>query len=269
MSAPPQVPRPSPGRSRRSIPDTVAPDPGFWGTERAGALVVVLEAIADRLGDWRDRLGSRRVSLGLGTAVLVVVAVLSGLLWYGIGVSGGATPTAAPARASTTTDAPTAANRAPTLAPAAPGTRPASARGGSVLVHVAGAVVSPGVVSLPAGARVVDAIARAGGAQPDADLDRLNLAARLLDGQRVLVVRVGATAPGGDGVPAPADGTPLDLNSATVAQLDTLPGIGPTLAGAIVAERDRRGGFRSVDELGEVHGIGPARLADLRERVTV
>jgi competence protein ComEA len=141
-----------------------------------------------------------------------------------------------------------------------------------VVVHVAGAVAHPGVVELPVGARVIDAVEAVGSALPSADLDRLNLAAKLVDGERVLVARVGdpATAAAGSGS---SDSTeqagPLNLNTATQAQLDTLPGVGPQLAAAIIKERDRRGGFRSVNELSSVRGIGDKRLADLRDLVTV
>lgn len=145
-----------------------------------------------------------------------------------------------------------------------------------VVVHVAGAVVRPGVVELPAGSRVVDAIDAAGGARRDADVDQLDLAAKLVDGTRIYVPRKGERAPppsvgagdpgaSGDG----ADSGPINLNTATEAQLDALPGIGPSLARAIVQERDRRGGFRSVSELGSVRGIGPRRLAELTPLVTV
>jgi competence protein ComEA len=101
----------------------------------------------------------------------------------------------------------------------------------------------------------------------------LNLAAKLVDGQRILVTRVGQAAPVGDpagaGAADPGSGALIDLNNATSAQLETLPGIGPSLAGAIIAERDRRGGFRSVNELREVRGIGEKRFADLRDLVMV
>jgi competence protein ComEA len=146
-----------------------------------------------------------------------------------------------------------------------------------VLVHVVGAVRAPGVVELPAGARVVDAVHAAGGAGDDADLDRVNLAATLADGQRVAVPRVGEPVPpepapvgGGD---ATAGGTgagdPLRLNAATAEELEDLPGIGPTLAAAIVRTREEIGGFRSVDDLQRVPGIGPARLAQIRDLVTL
>jgi len=146
-----------------------------------------------------------------------------------------------------------------------------------VVVDVAGAVARPQVVRLPVGARVVDAIAAAGGATDDADLARLNLARVLLDGEQVLVPRPGdpvpapdlapATAAGG-GSGAPGGAGPVDLNPADEATLETLPGIGPVLAGRIVEHRATRP-FGSVDELVDVPGIGPALMARLRDRVRV
>jgi competence protein ComEA len=142
----------------------------------------------------------------------------------------------------------------------------------TVVVHVAGAVVRSGVLHLPAGSRVVDAIAAAGGATIDADVDRVNLAAPLADGGWIHVPRVGepASAPPGGGAGAtPATAGPLDLNQATAAELEALPGIGPATAAAILAYREEHGPFASVDALGEVSGIGDAKLAQLRELVRV
>lgn len=143
------------------------------------------------------------------------------------------------------------------------------------LVHVAGAVRHPGVYRLSDGARVKDAVHRAGGATPRADLDAINLAAKVADGQQVVVPRrAGATAvaaaPDGaatDGSAAPAPAAPVGLNAATLEQLQTLDGVGPATAEKIVAWRTEHGGFRSVDDLGQVPGIGPKRLAALREHV--
>jgi competence protein ComEA len=150
-------------------------------------------------------------------------------------------------------------------------------------VDDAGAGVHPGVVRLAAGARVVDAVTAAGGALPDADLDRVNLAAKVADGAQIVVVRHGdpsagitpgittgaSAAANGSGTAAPANTGPLNLNTATGDQLELLPGVGPALARAIIAERTRRGGFRSVNELRSVHGIGDRRFADLRPLVAV
>src|SRR5215218_4809228 len=145
--------------------------------------------------------------------------------------------------------------------------------GGSVLVvHVAGAVRQPGVYRLRAGARVADAVRRAGGARRRADLGAVNLAAELQDGRQVLVpLRAeggGVAASGAAGGPA-TPGVPLDLNTATVEQLDALDGIGPATAQQIVDYREAHGGFGSVEELDQVPGIGETRLAALREKVRV
>ena len=149
----------------------------------------------------------------------------------------------------------------------------AAGGGDRVVVHVAGAVRDPGVYKLPSNARVDDAVARAGGATRRADLGGLNLAAKLEDGRQVLVPerpRPGAAAPpaaaaAGD----PAEGQPLNLNTATLEQLDTLSGIGPLTAQKILDYREELGGFSSIEELGEIPGIGEKRLASLREEVTL
>jgi competence protein ComEA len=154
---------------------------------------------------------------------------------------------------------------------AAPPIRVGESEGSSsrLVVHVAGAVRRPGVYRLAAGSRVVDAVHRAGGARRRADLSALNLAAKLEDGRQVLVpLRGASTAAGGSGA-APAEGQPLDLNTASAEQLDQLDGIGPGMAAAILKYREQHGGFGSVEELGEVPGIGEKRLASLREQVRV
>ncbi len=141
------------------------------------------------------------------------------------------------------------------------------AGGEALTVHVAGAVRRPGVYRLRAGARVNDALRRAGGPTPAALLAGVNLAAKLEDGRQVIV-----PARSDPGAPSPqqaATPQPLDLNSATVEQLDELDGIGPATARRIVAHRERSGGFRSVDELDLVPGIGEGRMAMLRELVRV
>jgi competence protein ComEA len=149
--------------------------------------------------------------------------------------------------------------------------------GGRLVIHVAGAVRDPGVYRLRSGSRVDDAVQRAGGATRRADLGGLNLAAELEDGRQVLVPErargggaAGATAPGGGATaPEPAPGQPLNLNTATLEQLDTLSGIGPLTAQKILDFREERGGFGSIEELGEIPGIGDKRLATLREEVTL
>jgi competence protein ComEA len=131
-----------------------------------------------------------------------------------------------------------------------------------VVVAVMGRVHTPGLVELPAGSRVADAIAAAGGALPDTDLSTLNLARKLTDGE---LITVGVPAAVVDGGPA----GPLNLNTATVEQLQELPGVGPVLAARIVDYRQRQGGFRSVEELLNVAGIGDAKYAELASLVTV
>jgi competence protein ComEA len=158
-----------------------------------------------------------------------------------------------------------------TLPRAAPGGSAPSGALEELAVHVAGRVRHPGLVRLPAGSRVQDAIHAAGGATDGADLDAINLARKLTDGEQVLV-------PGpGDPVPQPVPGAttmpgvpaaPLDLNTATVEQLDTLPGVGEVTAGRIVAYRTAHP-FTAVDELLEVPGIGQRRYDQLKDLVTV
>jgi competence protein ComEA len=145
--------------------------------------------------------------------------------------------------------------------------------GAGVVVHVAGAVREPGVYRLRAGARVDDAVGRAGGATSGADLSQVNLAAKVEDGRQVLVpkrlspAQAAAVAAGGTAPAAPA--VPLNLNTATLEQLDELDGIGPATAQQILDYREAHGGFGSVEELGQVPGIGEKRLASLREQVRV
>ncbi|MGH2760540.1 MAG: helix-hairpin-helix domain-containing protein [Actinomycetota bacterium] len=140
-------------------------------------------------------------------------------------------------------------------------------KGRKVFVHVGGAVRDPGLYGLAMGARVDDAVRAAGGVLEDADLDALNLAARVKDGEKILV-----PTENGDGEPeggGGAQGGLLNLNTAGLSDLDTLPGIGPALAQRILDYRERNGGFRSVEDLLEVPGIGAKKFEELREKVTV
>ena len=171
----------------------------------------------------------------------------------------------------------------PTTGPAA-GPGGLSTTSGSVVVHVTGAVSRPGVVTLPPGSRVTDAINAVGGASTDADTEQLNLARVLTDGEQIWVPRIGevlpdpAPQPGGAATPsvgtAPgktnggASGT-VNINTASASELEKLPGIGPALAQRIVEYRDSHGPFASVDSLTDVPGIGKAKLEGLREQATV
>ena len=220
--------------------------------------------LADRLRDWR-------ADARFGVVVLVLVALVAGVLWYRVGVGGASEgDTGAPAAVTSTAPRTTVVTTAVGAGTARPGAR--------IAVHVAGAVAHPGVVELGAEARVIDAVEAVGGALPDGDLDRLNLAAKVSDGQRVYVAKVGQSDPGAVGDPGAttggdpttgASGGKVNLNTATQAQLEELPGIGPTYALAIIAERQRRGRFTSVNDLRTVHGIGEKRFAELAPLVTV
>lgn len=139
---------------------------------------------------------------------------------------------------------------------------------GPLRVHVAGAVRSPGIVEILPGAIIADAIEAAGGALPGADLDSLNLAASVRAGERVLVPLPGTALPTTDGASAASDAG-VDLNRASAAELETLPGIGPSLASAIIQYREQHGPFQSVEGLLSVPGIGPTRLSQLRDLVRV
>jgi competence protein ComEA len=138
-----------------------------------------------------------------------------------------------------------------------------------LVVDVDGEVRRPGLQRVPAGSRAGDAVRRAGGMTPNADAAAVNLAARLSDGQQVVVPRRGAAgAAAVPAVPGEAPAAPISLSTATVAQLDTLDGIGPTIAGRIVEYRTEHGGFRSIEELKQVDGIGEKRFETLREGLT-
>ncbi|MFE1826212.1 helix-hairpin-helix domain-containing protein [Streptomyces yangpuensis] len=152
-----------------------------------------------------------------------------------------------------------------TASAAAPGAAGGGAGPARIVVDVGGKVRDPGVRRLPAGSRVEDALAAAGGVRPGADTTGLNRARVLVDGEQVLV-GVTAQPPPGGAAGGPAAG-PLSLGSATVEQLDGLPGVGPVLAQHIVDFRTVRGGFRSVEDLRQVNGIGERRFADLRKLV--
>jgi competence protein ComEA len=184
---------------------------------------------------------SRRHVLVLALALLVVLAV-AGKRLAGAGATQPPRPAAAPL-------------------PVAVG-----ASRERLVVHVAGAVRRPGLYRLREGARIADAVARAGGAARRAELSAVNLAAPLVDGAQVLVPHRGSQhdSAGGDAAPS----APVSLGSATVEQLDQLPGVGPVTAQKIVDYRTEHGPFRSVDDLDAIPGIGPARLEQIRDLVT-
>jgi len=236
-------------------------DPG-----RRGAvvllLVAALAAVATAVGVWRDRPEPRPVE----TSAIAALAVPSA-------------PDASPAAASGS-DGPPVLVTAPSGLDAT-----AAAASAEIVVSVTGLVASPGVVTLIPGSRVADAITAAGGAAPEADLTGMNLAARLADGDSVVV----GSAPGADGATSggvtsgvsgvgggsgnsvadePAGGL-IDLNAADEAALDTLPGVGPVMAQNILAWRETNGRFTSIEQLQEISGIGPSRFAQISPLVMV
>ncbi len=246
-----------------------------------------------RYGNFVERARDWCNNPSVAVGALVLLALAAGMIWYAIGVNGvEGVPRAAPSASVTTntgsSSAASAASAADGVSAPATGTRDATkplagsetpGHGAKVVVHVAGAVTAPGVVELPPGARVIDALDAVGGAKADADLNRVNLAAKVVDGQQILVGRVGepplmGAEPPTTGAGAAAAGTgspgaPINLNTATAEQLETLPGIGPSFAQAIIAERTKRNGFDSIDELRSVRGIGDRRFADLKPMVTL
>ena len=212
---------------------------------------------------WREKLeeivGGRRQSW-------VVAGLVAALVLGALALSG----RDAPARVAPPATAGAAAG------PATPSASPsAGAPAGSIFVHVAGAVRAPGLYELPLGARVADAIDAAGGPRPKADLDLLNLAEPLVDGAKIDVLQRGqapapaalASAPGPAG--AGASGAVVNVNSADQAALESIPGIGPAKAAAILDYRSQIGRFDSFEQLLEVPGIGPATLESIRPYIVL
>lgn len=202
----------------------------------------------------RERFASMPRGERLGVVALLVVLAAAASLWY---------VRSLPATVAIDTIA-TAAPPAPIVA-----TTPTP-----IFVHVTGRVARPGVYRLPEGARLVDAVAAAGGALHGADLDALNLAAPAVDGTQVHVPRRGEVPPPAVGAAVAGDAGidpsgRVNLNTASAAELETLPGIGPALAQRIIDFRSANGPFVAVDDLDEVSGIGPATLEELRPLVTV
>jgi competence protein ComEA len=157
---------------------------------------------------------------------------------------------------------------AATSPPAEPSVGEVADTSATVIVSVVGPVARPGLVTLPSGARVAAAVEAAGGLLPEADPASVNLAAVVTDGQQIVVGAPGVAGSAAAADADPAPGGPVNLNTASAAELDALPGVGPVLAQRIVDHR-KQGPFRSVDELDDVPGIGPARAAELSELVTV
>jgi competence protein ComEA len=244
------------------------------------------------LARWREWLADRlppavrggRLAMspaaGAGLVLVALLAVLAAgwSVWHGRpqAVSVTSRPAAAVAPAAAATRPPSTDPSSPT-APVA-GASPSGAR--SIVVDVAGRVRHPGVATLAAGSRVIDALGWAGGSIPGTDTSTIDLARPLADGEQVYVGPVGggagqAPVAGGSAGPGAAAGEsataagPIDLNSATAPQLDTLPGVGPVLAGRIIDWRTAHGRFASVDELRQVQGLGGKKFETLRPLVRV
>ncbi|WP_203682918.1 helix-hairpin-helix domain-containing protein [Actinoplanes siamensis] len=231
-------------------------DPGRPGVRALAAVAVVVVLVAAFLA-WRSRPRVDPVTAGLdGTAASADGSPA------GAGLAAAARGAGGPAGAG-------AAGGAGGPAGGAGGSGPAE-----VVVAVGGKVRKPGLVRLAPGARVADALTAAGGAQPGVDVSSLNLARKVTDGELIMV---GATPPPGTttapGAPAPGPSGPpgglVNLNTATLTDLDSLPGVGPVLAQRILDARDAQGGFRAVSDLRKVDGIGDARYEQLKDLVTV
>ena len=223
-----------------------------------------LEELACRAGI--DGLPPMNKALGL-VAALVVAGVLAWTLWGG---SAQGRTSESPAAGGVQT--PSASN-----APSEQGSREATgatdaaAQAATVTIHVVGEVRHPGVYELAGGSRARDAVDAAGGLLGDAEQSAVNLARVVADGEQIVVPRQGEDAPAASGAgaagTAPSTGK-VNLNTATAEQLDALPGVGPSTAGKIVADREANGPFRSVDDLMRVSGIGPAKFEALKDLVT-
>ncbi len=206
--------------------------------------------------------------------VVLALVLLVGLTWAAYALFRTSPETIPNPPTSLTSGSPVAT---PTLGttPLGPSSAGSPGKPAMVVVHVAGKIRRPGLVRISAGSRVADVLAAAGGALPGVDLTTLNLARQVTDGEQI-VVGVPALAPPGTptvgppaSTPGAAAGTPLDLNTATLAQLDGLPGVGPVLAQRILDWRTEHGRFTSVDELQEVPGVGPKKFESLKPHVRV
>ena len=220
----------------------------------------------------RSRFGAfdpgRRGVRALAVVAIVVVVIAALLAWRARPrVDPVAPPGIDPAAAESSLS-----DDAATDTPALPGAKPSAPA--AVVVAVGGKVRKPGLVELPPGARVADALQAAGGANPGVDVAPLNLARKVTDGELIMVgvtLPPGAapTAPAGAATPGQPGAGPINLNTATLAELDTLPGVGPVLAQRILEAREAQGGFKAVSDLRNVDGIGTSRYEQLKDLVTV
>lgn len=263
----------------------------------------------------QERVHRLREHPKISAGAAIIAATMLGLVWHQTNTQSSGSSSAAPSSATAANTQARSATSGQTPNGASPGTtangssanNPAGNRssdgsaesttgGGAttsqtkVIVHVAGAVISPGLLTLPSTTRVGGAIDAAGGIRPDADMERINLASPIVDGTRIYVPVQGQPVPITEGTPAPAAATAtgatgapaggsvsgagstgglVNLNTATQAELETLPGIGPSMATAILEQRSSVGRFTSIEELKSVRGIGEKRFADLANKVTI
>lgn len=261
------TPPADPGARQRALRRLAAatgrePVTGGWTPSRPGHDdgVVAEEPVSPV----REQLRGSRWSLAPRHLAVLALVLVAGVGWAGCSLLR--------ARPQPVPDRPAAGITSGTPV-AAPGSSPsASVSPRVVVVHVAGRVRRPGLVRAAAGARVADVIASAGGALPGVDLASVNLARQVTDGEQIVVGGTGAQPPQatpGSGPPGGGAGGQVDLNAASLAQLEALPGVGPVLAQRILDWRTEHGRFSSVDELQEVSGVGPKKFESLKTQVRV
>jgi competence protein ComEA len=258
-------PEPAGYVSRSGLADRAGP--GWW--ERFGP------ALRERLPVWlQARCGVERRGVVALAVVLVVAAVFAVQHFWAGRTESVSAPQVVRAQAPYATSDTHHTKKEGDAEAAGAGAGASATPGGQIVVDVSGKVRHPGIQRLPAGSRVADALRAAGGVRPGVSIEGLNRARFLVDGEQVVVgAPAGAVPPPGPST-GPASGpagtgpaAPVSLNTATADQLDTLPGVGPVLAQHIIDYRTQHGGFRSVDELREVNGIGDRRFGDLRNLV--
>ncbi|WP_405712514.1 helix-hairpin-helix domain-containing protein [Streptomyces sp. NBC_00046] len=285
VSAPVSVSAPAPASV--SAPASASASVSTSVSESDSTSVMVPEPVSGESGRWRARLGPalrERIPMWLQlrcglepktlaalAVVLVAAGVFAAVHFWSARPHSVRAPDPVDEAAHARTSSP--ASDGVGVPEPSPGPPPATGPSGHIVVDVSGKVRRPGIRQLPSGSRVADALRAAGGVRAGADITGLNRARVLMDGEQIVVGAppgpstvggTGGVAAGGGGISAAG---PVSLNTATVEQLDTLPGVGPVLAQHIVDYRTQHGGFRSIDELREVNGIGDRRFADLQPLV--
>lgn len=271
-----------PWASEVAVQGPEPPDPGSGapaGRHRRGPRVITVPTplTGARVSvSWRAVVAFAVVVLVAGAVFAVRVARAQDAAAPQAIVGGGLVGRTAPATAVASGASAGSSGGSPAAAPASAGSSAGGSSRRTLVVDVVGQVAHPGVVSVPDGSRVGDVLAAAGGTLPGADVQRLNLARLVGDGEQLVVPKPGETlvppltpSGGDDAAPGSTSAAVVDLNTATLASLDSLPGVGPVLAQRILDWRGEHGRFSSIDELGEVSGIGDKLLAQIRARVRV